>query len=182
MTEIQRGQRTLTRVFFTWLSTSPPTQDLVDRDDSRLSRTNVTRLCRPHDMSMHILFADCFNREDVPLKVHVSSQGQVRPLCRYDYLDLGELEENIRQAQACTNNRHFIVDPDLAHVVAQCLGSDLQNSKTVIFECNPGMFYLLCSSSFGQANKMCFYSLFTEAAPQIIFLITCLVSLGVKYS
>ncbi|XP_017274146.1 dimethyladenosine transferase 2, mitochondrial [Kryptolebias marmoratus] len=65
-------------------------------------------------------------------------QGQFRPLCRYDYLDLGELEENVRQAQACKKFRHFIVDPDLANVVAQHLGPDLQDGKTVIFECNPG--------------------------------------------
>ncbi|XP_037553442.1 dimethyladenosine transferase 2, mitochondrial [Nematolebias whitei] len=65
-------------------------------------------------------------------------QGQFHPLCHYDYLDLGELEDNIRQAQACKKVRHFIVDPDLANVVAQHLGPDLQNSKTVIFECNPG--------------------------------------------
>ncbi|KAM4593830.1 dimethyladenosine transferase 2, mitochondrial [Odontesthes bonariensis] len=65
-------------------------------------------------------------------------QGQFRPLCRYDYLDLGEVEENVRQAQACKKIRHFIVDPDLANVVAQHLGPDLQDAKTVIFECNPG--------------------------------------------
>uniref|UniRef100_A0A3Q2UM63 rRNA adenine N(6)-methyltransferase n=1 Tax=Fundulus heteroclitus TaxID=8078 RepID=A0A3Q2UM63_FUNHE len=65
-------------------------------------------------------------------------QGQFRPLCRYDYLDLGEVEENVRRAQACKKTRHFIVDPDLANVVAQHLGPDLQDSKSVIFECNPG--------------------------------------------
>ncbi|KAK5611844.1 hypothetical protein CRENBAI_008681 [Crenichthys baileyi] len=65
-------------------------------------------------------------------------QGQFRPLCRYDYLDLGEVEENVRRAQACKKMRHFVVDPNLANVVAQHMGPDLQDGKTVIFECNPG--------------------------------------------
>uniref|UniRef100_A0A3Q4G6J4 rRNA adenine N(6)-methyltransferase n=1 Tax=Neolamprologus brichardi TaxID=32507 RepID=A0A3Q4G6J4_NEOBR len=68
----------------------------------------------------------------------VAVQGQCRPLCQYDFLDLGEVEENVRRAQACKKIRHFIVDPDLANLVAQHLGPDLQDAKTVIFECNPG--------------------------------------------
>ncbi|XP_029904195.1 dimethyladenosine transferase 2, mitochondrial [Myripristis murdjan] len=68
----------------------------------------------------------------------VAVQGQRRPLCRYDFLDLGEVEENVRQAQACKKVRHFIVDPSLAQVVTQHLGPDLEDSKAAIFECNPG--------------------------------------------
>lgn len=68
----------------------------------------------------------------------VAVQGQCRPLCQYDFLDLGEIEENVRRAQACKKIRHFIVDPELANLVAQHLGPDLQDAKTVIFECNPG--------------------------------------------
>lgn len=63
---------------------------------------------------------------------------QCRPLCQYDFLDIGEIEDNIQRAQACKKVRHFIVDPDLAKVVTQHLGPDIQDSKTVVFECNPG--------------------------------------------
>ncbi|XP_075966203.1 dimethyladenosine transferase 2, mitochondrial [Anarhichas minor] len=66
----------------------------------------------------------------------VAVQGQCRPLCRYDFLDLGEVEENVRRAQACKKIRHFIVDPDLAELVTQHLGS--VDAKSVIFDCNPG--------------------------------------------
>ncbi|XP_071781918.1 dimethyladenosine transferase 2, mitochondrial [Centroberyx gerrardi] len=68
----------------------------------------------------------------------VAVQGQCRPLCRYDFLDIGEVEENIRQAQACKTIRRFIVDPHLAKLVTQHLGPDLEDTKAAIFECNPG--------------------------------------------
>ncbi|KAL7406710.1 hypothetical protein ABVT39_024906 [Epinephelus coioides] len=66
----------------------------------------------------------------------VAVQGQCRPLCRYDFLDLGEVEDNVRRAQTCKAKRYFIVDPDLAKLVVQHL--EPEDPKTVIFECNPG--------------------------------------------
>lgn len=63
---------------------------------------------------------------------------QCRPLCQYDFLDIGEVEENMRRAQRCKKIRHFIVNPDLANLVTQHLDPDIQDSKTVLFECNPG--------------------------------------------
>ncbi|XP_034417938.1 dimethyladenosine transferase 2, mitochondrial [Cyclopterus lumpus] len=66
----------------------------------------------------------------------VAVQGQCRPLCRHDFLELGEVEENTRRAQACKKIRHFIVDPDLAELVTQHLRPE--DTKSVIFECNPG--------------------------------------------
>nr|XP_046239891.1 dimethyladenosine transferase 2, mitochondrial isoform X2 [Scatophagus argus] len=66
----------------------------------------------------------------------VAVQGQRRPLCQYDFLDIKEVEENIRLAQACKKIRSFIVDPDLADLITQRLGP--LDTKTVIFECNPG--------------------------------------------
>ncbi|KAF7662104.1 hypothetical protein LDENG_00246310 [Lucifuga dentata] len=68
----------------------------------------------------------------------VAVHSQSRPLCRYDSLDTGEVEKNVRRAQACKTMRHFIVDPDLATLVTQHLGPDLRDAKTVLFECNPG--------------------------------------------
>ncbi|XP_056134959.1 dimethyladenosine transferase 2, mitochondrial [Lampris incognitus] len=65
-------------------------------------------------------------------------QGQCRPLCRYDFLDIGEVEENIRRAKTCKSFRYFVVDPALAEIVTQHLGPDLDDTKTIIFECNPG--------------------------------------------
>lgn len=63
---------------------------------------------------------------------------QCRPLCQYDFLDIGEVEENARRAQRCKKRRHFIVNPELASLVTEHLGPELQDSKTVLFECNPG--------------------------------------------
>ncbi|KAK5873821.1 hypothetical protein PBY51_018825 [Eleginops maclovinus] len=66
----------------------------------------------------------------------VALQGQSRPLCRYDFLDLGEVKENTRHAQSCKKTRQSIVDPDLAQLVTQHIR--LEDSNAVIFECNPG--------------------------------------------
>uniref|UniRef100_H2TNF6 rRNA adenine N(6)-methyltransferase n=3 Tax=Takifugu TaxID=31032 RepID=H2TNF6_TAKRU len=65
----------------------------------------------------------------------VAIQGQ-RCLCRYDFLDLGEFEDNVRRAQSCKKMRHFIVNPDLAKLITQHLLPE--NAATIIFECNPG--------------------------------------------
>lgn len=63
---------------------------------------------------------------------------QCRPLCQYDFLDIGEVEENVRRAQRSKRSRHFIVNPELANLVTQHLGPEIQDSKTILFECNPG--------------------------------------------
>lgn len=71
----------------------------------------------------------------------VAVQGQCRPLCRFDFLDIGEVEENLNRIRASKKNRtkrFFIVDPDIANLVTQHLGPNLQDTKSVIFECNPG--------------------------------------------
>lgn len=68
----------------------------------------------------------------------VAVQGQRRPLCQHDYLDIGDIEENLSRAKACKFVTHFIVEPAVAERVAKHLGPDLDDPKTIIFECNPG--------------------------------------------
>uniref|UniRef100_A0AAY4BFQ9 rRNA adenine N(6)-methyltransferase n=1 Tax=Denticeps clupeoides TaxID=299321 RepID=A0AAY4BFQ9_9TELE len=70
--------------------------------------------------------------------VAVSLTAQYRPHCRYDFLDLGEVEENMQKALSCKGLRRFIVEPSLARVVTDHLAGDIDDGKAVIFECNPG--------------------------------------------
>ncbi|XP_051723626.1 dimethyladenosine transferase 2, mitochondrial [Ctenopharyngodon idella] len=70
--------------------------------------------------------------------VAVPLQGQCRPLCRYDPLDLGDVDENTQKALSCKHLRRFIVDPSLARIVTDHLAGDIDEGKAVIFECNPG--------------------------------------------
>lgn len=70
--------------------------------------------------------------------VAVPLKGQFRPLCRYDLLDLGDVNENAQKALVCKSLRRFIVDPTLARIVTDHLAEDIEDGKAVIFECNPG--------------------------------------------
>lgn len=71
--------------------------------------------------------------------VAVPLQGQIRPLCRYDPLDLGDVDENTQKALSCKHLRRFIVDPSLARIVTNHLAGDIDDGRAVIFECNPGV-------------------------------------------
>ncbi|XP_052009126.1 dimethyladenosine transferase 2, mitochondrial-like [Xyrauchen texanus] len=70
--------------------------------------------------------------------IAVPQKGQFRPLCRYDPLDLGDVDENIHKALACKSLRRFIVDPAIARIMTDHLAGDIEDGKAVIFECNPG--------------------------------------------
>ncbi|XP_041929275.1 dimethyladenosine transferase 2, mitochondrial [Alosa sapidissima] len=70
--------------------------------------------------------------------VAVSLTGQYRPHCRYDFLDLGEVEDNTRKALGSKTLRRFIVEPELARLVTDHLSRDIEDGKSVIFDCNPG--------------------------------------------
>ncbi|XP_064411957.1 dimethyladenosine transferase 2, mitochondrial [Latimeria chalumnae] len=67
-----------------------------------------------------------------------SLKGQHRHLSRFDFLDIGDVEELTAKALACRSLRRFIINPDLARIVVDHLDTDLSDSGTVIFECNPG--------------------------------------------
>ncbi|XP_048830507.1 dimethyladenosine transferase 2, mitochondrial-like [Brienomyrus brachyistius] len=67
-----------------------------------------------------------------------SLKSQFRPMSRYNFLDPGDVDENTRKALACRYQRHFIVDPDFAQLVADHLKGDLTERNAAIFECNPG--------------------------------------------
>lgn len=72
--------------------------------------------------------------------VAVPLKGQFSPLCRYDLLDLGDVDENTHKALTCKILRRFIVDPTLATIVTDHLAEDIEDGKAVIFECNPGLY------------------------------------------
>lgn len=64
--------------------------------------------------------------------------GQNRSLPRFKHLDFDDVEEAAEKAVRCHNFRRFIVNPDLAKTVVNCLDPNLADSNAVIFECNPG--------------------------------------------
>ncbi|XP_007896594.1 dimethyladenosine transferase 2, mitochondrial isoform X2 [Callorhinchus milii] len=65
---------------------------------------------------------------------HFASKQQ-RPLSRFDFLDLGDIEELTKKGK---QKRKFIINPDLANVVTECLDDDLSEDRAILFECNPG--------------------------------------------
>lgn len=68
----------------------------------------------------------------------VQEQDQRDPLPRYDYLDLGDVEENTQKAKDCNTVRRFLIEPAISSLVAHHLGPHLGDSRAVIFEVNPG--------------------------------------------
>ncbi|XP_067844727.1 dimethyladenosine transferase 2, mitochondrial [Heptranchias perlo] len=63
---------------------------------------------------------------------------QQRPLSRFDFLDMEDIEEMTIKAERSRNFRRFIVNPDLANLIVECLDGDLSENNAVILECNPG--------------------------------------------
>ncbi|XP_067901516.1 dimethyladenosine transferase 2, mitochondrial isoform X1 [Heterodontus francisci] len=68
----------------------------------------------------------------------VLRKEQQRPLSRFDFLDLEDIEEIIIKAERSKHFRRFVVNPDLANLIVECLDGDLSENNAVIFECNPG--------------------------------------------
>ncbi|XP_062379809.1 dimethyladenosine transferase 2, mitochondrial [Sardina pilchardus] len=70
--------------------------------------------------------------------VAASLKGQYRPHCKYDYLDLGDVDVNTAKAKGCTSPRWFLTNPELARLVADHISRDIEDEKSVILECDPG--------------------------------------------
>lgn len=68
--------------------------------------------------------------------VRVFVQGHTHPLCQHEDLDVRDIEEKIRRTLGSRQQKHYLVDPQLATVVAQHLRTG--DTDSVIFECNPG--------------------------------------------
>ncbi|XP_008308615.1 dimethyladenosine transferase 2, mitochondrial [Cynoglossus semilaevis] len=66
----------------------------------------------------------------------VAAQGHTHPLCQHEDLDVRDIEEKIRRTLGSRQQKHYLVDPQLATVVAQHLRTG--DTDSVIFECNPG--------------------------------------------
>uniref|UniRef100_A0A3P8VF33 rRNA adenine N(6)-methyltransferase n=1 Tax=Cynoglossus semilaevis TaxID=244447 RepID=A0A3P8VF33_CYNSE len=64
------------------------------------------------------------------------SAGHTHPLCQHEDLDVRDIEEKIRRTLGSRQQKHYLVDPQLATVVAQHLRTG--DTDSVIFECNPG--------------------------------------------
>uniref|UniRef100_A0A3P8VET6 rRNA adenine N(6)-methyltransferase n=1 Tax=Cynoglossus semilaevis TaxID=244447 RepID=A0A3P8VET6_CYNSE len=62
--------------------------------------------------------------------------GHTHPLCQHEDLDVRDIEEKIRRTLGSRQQKHYLVDPQLATVVAQHLRTG--DTDSVIFECNPG--------------------------------------------
>ncbi|XP_051868852.1 dimethyladenosine transferase 2, mitochondrial [Pristis pectinata] len=63
---------------------------------------------------------------------------QQRPLSRFDFMDMEEVEEIIMNAEKRRWLRRFIINPDLANLIVECIDNDLSENNAIIFECNPG--------------------------------------------
>ncbi|KAJ3593590.1 hypothetical protein NHX12_005924 [Muraenolepis orangiensis] len=66
------------------------------------------------------------------------SAGQRLPLAQYDFLDIDEIEDYVSRVKAGSETGRHIIDPAMAEIVAKHLVPDLEDNKTIIFECNPG--------------------------------------------
>ncbi|XP_020389201.1 dimethyladenosine transferase 2, mitochondrial [Rhincodon typus] len=86
-------------------------------------------------------YSTCCGRTERYLSAVASSiyrKEQQRPLSRFDFLDMEDIEEIITKAEKSRYFRRFILNPELANLIVECLDGDLSENNALIFECNPG--------------------------------------------
>lgn len=91
-----------------------------------------------HKFKEYSTYCDRKQRYLSALSSSLLRKEQQRPLSRFDFLDIEEVEEMINNAEKRRWIRRFIVNPDLANLIVEHIDTDLSENNAIIFECNPG--------------------------------------------
>lgn len=96
-----------------------------------------------HKFKEYSTYCDRKQRYLSALSSSLLRKEQQRPLSRFDFLDIEEVEEMINNAEKRRWIRRFIVNPDLANLIVEHIDTDLSENNAIIFECNPGEYALI---------------------------------------
>ncbi|GCC34414.1 dimethyladenosine transferase 2, mitochondrial [Chiloscyllium punctatum] len=110
----------------------------TDSHDSRFLESLPSKNQSPLKLAEYSTYCGRTERYLSAVACSVLRKEQQRPISRFDFLDMEDIEEITIKAERSRYLRRFVLNSDLANLIVERLDGDLSEDNAIIFECNPG--------------------------------------------